>query len=347
MLMNSFRPMDLPMTARLFAVSLAAALACWLSPVAAAQGGADLEALKAQAATGDAGARVALVQELLMSLPAGQGRNEPLPDLFAAKCWWDGFDRWAAVDAGALSSQRVAEIDDAFRRRDADLRLAPGVGMAQAEADALRWGEAADDRFGARHRAIQDSLPATGPILFQLAQDRNVDAALSRAEALDWNRPETHALIAQLRLMAGDHAGAVEAANTALALYRGHYGAHAVLAQIEFGQLRSTHACDSAIAWERLMQADTENSESLLVLQTLLGLYDAQPDAARLDDLRDRVRLRVSYHERAAAERAEAAAAPGGEARVPLYRPYLSDAQLAELRTLLARIDQARGAGAP
>lgn len=207
------------------------------------------------------------------------------------------------------------------------------------------WGAGANDQFGVRNRALHESLPETGPILFQLAQDRNIDAAIGRAESLDWARPETHALIAQLRLMAGDMAGAEEAANMALQRYRGHYGAHAVLAQIEYGRLRSSHACDSALPWQRLVQADRHNEESILVLQTLLEFYDLQPDPQRLESLRSRVHARVWYHERSAEERAAAAeTARSGDVRIALYPPYLNDAQLTELRNLLAQIDQALAA---
>lgn len=79
-----------------------------------------------------------------MSLPGTTGAAAPEPALFAAQCWWDGFDRWQAVEAGTVADGTVAEIDAALRTREADMRLVPGLG------DAFSTASEETERLGGR-----------------------------------------------------------------------------------------------------------------------------------------------------------------------------------------------------
>lgn len=306
----------------------------------------ELDALKAAAATGDVVSTVRLVQELLMSLPAQAGTSEPQPALFAARCWWDRLDRERAVESEAISDQTVPSVDAAFSRRRADLQLMPGLtSMFEMSLDEEieRWGPGAADPLRLRNRHIQETLPEAGAILMQFAQDRNIQAAIGRADSLSMtepDRPEPYALIAQLHFMAGDMSKAQEAAQFALDRFPGHYLAHSVLVGIEARRLAGDHSCDTALAWERVIQADRYNEESMLMIETMLGLYQAQPDPHRLQALRERVHARIYYHEESERERAAAQSQPSGQIARPLFPPYLSAQQLSQLQTLLSQIDQ-------
>lgn len=303
-----------------------------LGPAALADSTTDLETLKGKAAAGDTAARVELVQALLASAPRTPRADMPSPALFAAQCWWNGLDRSAAIAARTMSEATLTEIEAAFAARETELRLVPADKSWQKATDDQRWGEGASDRFGTRNRNIRESLPATAAVLSQYAQDRNHDAALSRAETLDWARPETHALIAQLHVLTGNLPQAEEAARQTLKLYRGHYSGHSVLAQIEFRRLKGSYVCDTALAWERLVQADMHNDESTLLVTNLIELYQLERDPMRLKALRDRLHARIRYHELAAS---------WGERMTGIspYRPYLSDAQIAQLRTMRDQAD--------
>ncbi|WP_146107658.1 hypothetical protein [Porphyrobacter sp. HT-58-2] len=307
-------------------------LAAALGPAALADTAPDLGALKGKAAAGDTAARVELVQALLASVPRTPRADVPSPALFAAQCWWTGLDQSAAIEARTLSEATLAEIEAEFAARETELRLVPSDKSWQKATDEQRWGDGASDRFGTRNRNIRESLPATAAILLQFAQNRKHDEALSRAEALDWARPETHALIAQLHILAGNLPQAEEAAQRTLQLYRGHYSGHSVLAQIEFRRLKGSYVCDTALAWERLVQADMHNDESTLLVTNLIELYQLERDPMRLKALRDRLDNRIRYHELAAS---------WGERMTGIspYRPYLSEAQLAQFRTMRDQAD--------
>lgn len=86
-------------------------------------------------------------------------------------------------------------------------------------------------------------------------------------------------------------------ARYALNRFPGHYLAHQVLATIEFHELRSDYTCDSALAWERLLQADNYNIQSVQLLQPLINLYQAQPDVQRARNLREQIWKRISHDE--------------------------------------------------
>src|SRR5690554_2551669 len=96
----------------------------------------------------------------------------------------------------------------------------------------------------------------------QITSFEDIDKAISSAEAISVDhpqRPEPYAYVAQMYLAKGNLAAAKEHANTALRHFPGYYLGHQILARIELEQLGQAYTCDSAIAWQRLLQADNYN----------------------------------------------------------------------------------------
>ncbi|RUO41594.1 hypothetical protein CWE22_05395 [Pseudidiomarina aestuarii] len=221
-------------------------------------------------------------------------------DLFAAYCWQqqlapnedvadeillkaettrqtfqrEYFDAWALMPIPANGNSDFMEMEDIEAKWQE------------------RWGKGAEPQYNLIGKTIQQSMPELAAI--QLTSPADIPVAVGKAEDLANqypDRPEPRAFIAQIRQMQGNMQDAEYAAKNALNLNRTHYLGNIILAGIEMRRYYRDHPCDFEIAWQRMVQADTANSPSLLMVGWLGQLYNAGPLPHRFNDLDRQVAL--------------------------------------------------------
>lgn len=327
---------------------LLAVCALWLANVGPAHSDTvSLNELKQATVAGDGAAAADLITALLETVPSRMTGNTPNANLFAAQCWWQ-LSRTTIIDAvesGTVGNRHFMYLDSVWRNYDEALMLTPGqlksgeteytyLDPDYQKAQVERWGPGANDPYNLTHRVLNETMPALAAA--QPTSAAEVPTAIAKAEALSAehpDRPEPYAFIAQLHMLTGNAAAAKENAHYALSRFPGHYLAHQVLATVEFHELRSNYVCDSALAWQRLVQADNYNIQSIQLVQSLVNLYQTQPDRQRLIDLREQLWKRVG-HDDMVAKMAQ-------EGRDLGERRWYTDEEIHNLRDLMNQVDAA------
>lgn len=263
-------------------------------------------------------------------------------DLFAAHCW----RQQLSATEQSLATHRTAYqvIDDILvRERFDDFALMPRrLDLYADDSDAIqmrwreRWGPAADDPHFLANQSWQQSMPELSNI--PLASVNDIANAINQAEQLSVahpTRPEPLAYMAQLSQMQGNAQAALNYADQALQRSPIHYLANSIKAAVEVTKYNRGHRCDLEVVWQRLIQADEANIESVLVLQSLAEFYNQSPVPHRLHEFDALLAIRDDHDSAFSNPNlADTIKKVGG-------RPWLTADELARVQKFRATIQQA------
>lgn len=263
-------------------------------------------------------------------------------DIFAAHCWHQQLS--GTEEAIMANKAGYAVLSDLVEREyyDAFALMARAPRYAHENTEALqtkqqqRWGKGYNDPLFLANQSWQQSMPELSQVPLRGMQD--IPAAIEQLRQIGDSkpeRPEPWAFMAQLSQMAGDQQAAMRYADEALLRYPNHYLANGIKAALQVAQYKRGHACDLEVVWQRLLQADEANVQSMLMVDYLSQFYNSSQLPHRLRDFDRQLKMRDD-HDSAFQnpDLVDMVTKLGG-------RPWLTPEELAKVKQLRATIAQA------